>query len=391
MIIRLIFSQLIAMNLSSSALRGAMTFTSLLLVLAVSGCDNPQSDPNTTAPAAQAHSDSTTASATNDHHVEPPQPAMQNGNDQAQAAPQQNNAQPSASGWPRTLQTPQGPLTLQQQPQRIVSTSVTLTGTLLAINAPLVGSGATARRTSVADDRGFFTQWSQVASERGLQPLYVSEPNAEAIAAAAPDLIVIAATGGDSAVKLQEQLAAIAPVLVVDYGDKSWQQLAAELGAATGHEADAKRVSERFAQRVQRVKQAITLPPQPVSALVYYEDGRGVNLWTPASAQGKLLTELGFSLAMPPAEVHGGSSMGRRNDIIQLSGETMAAGITGQSVLLFATDDDTVAKVLSNPFLAALPPVMAKRVWAFGPDTFRLDYYSASNLLERIEQRFKTP
>ncbi|KQN63803.1 Fe2+-enterobactin ABC transporter substrate-binding protein [Erwinia sp. Leaf53] len=316
---------------------------------------------------------------------------MQNGNDQAQAAPQQNNAQPSASGWPRTLQTPQGPLTLQQQPQRIVSTSVTLTGTLLAINAPLVGSGATARRTSVADDRGFFTQWSQVASERGLQPLYVSEPNAEAIAAAAPDLIVIAATGGDSAVKLQEQLAAIAPVLVVDYGDKSWQQLAAELGAATGHEADAKRVSERFAQRVQRVKQAITLPPQPVSALVYYEDGRGVNLWTPASAQGKLLTELGFSLAMPPAEVHGGSSMGRRNDIIQLSGETMAAGITGQSVLLFATDDDTVAKVLSNPFLAALPPVMAKRVWAFGPDTFRLDYYSASNLLERIEQRFKTP
>lgn len=391
MIIRLIFSQLIAMNLSSSALRGAMTFTSLLLVLAVSGCDNPQSDPNTTAPAAQAHSDSTTASATNDHHVEPPQPAMQNGNDQAQAAPQQNNAQPSASGWPRTLQTPQGPLTLQQQPQRIVSTSVTLTGTLLAINAPLVGSGATARRTSVADDRGFFTQWSQVASERGLQPLYVSEPNAEAIAAAAPDLIVIAATGGDSAVKLQEQLAAIAPVLVVDYGDKSWQQLAAELGAATGHEADAKRVSERFAQRVQRVKQAITLPPQPVSALVYYEDGRGVNLWTPASAQGKLLTELGFSLAMPPAEVHGGSSMGRRNDIIQLSGETMAAGITGQSVLLFATDDDTVAKVLSNPFLAALPPVMAKRVWAFGPDIFRLDYYSASNLLERIEQRFKTP
>lgn len=391
MIIRLIFSQLIAMNFSSSALRRAMTFTSLLLVLAVSGCDNPQSDPNTTAPAAQAHSDSTTASATDDHHVEPPQAAMQNGNDQAQAAPQQNNAQPSASGWPRTLQTPQGPLTLQQQPQRIVSTSVTLTGTLLAINAPLVGSGATARRTSVADDRGFFTQWSQVASERGLQPLYVSEPNAEAIAAAAPDLIVIAATGGDSAVKLQEQLAAIAPVLVVDYGDKSWQQLAAELGAATGHETDAKRVSERFAQRVQRVKQAITLPPQPVSALVYYEDGRGVNLWTPASAQGKLLTELGFSLAMPPAEVHGGSSMGRRNDIIQLSGETMAAGITGQSVLLFATDDDTVAKVLSNPFLAALPPVMAKRVWAFGPDTFRLDYYSASNLLERIEQRFKTP
>lgn len=293
-----------------------------------------------------------------------------------------------AQGWPRTLQTPKGPLTLQQAPKRIVSTSVTITGTLLAINAPLVGSGGTSRNSTVSDDQGFFKQWSAAAKKVDLKPLYISEPNAEAIAAAAPDLIVIAATGGDSALKLYDQLAAIAPTLVIDYGDKSWQQLAQQLGQITGHEQDAAAAIGQFEQRVQAVKQTITLPPQPVSALVYYEDGRGVNLWTPASAQGKLLGELGFALAMPPEEVHGGTSMGKRNDIIQLSGENMAAGLTGKTLLLFAADNDTVTRVRANPFLEHLEPVSAQRVYAMGPDTFRLDYYSASNMLNSIERQF---
>lgn len=305
---------------------------------------------------------------------------------QAAAAPGDTQAQ---QGWPRTLQTPKGPLTLQQPPERIVSTSVTITGTLLAIHAPLVGSGATSRNSIVSDDRGFFKQWSAEAKKVGLQPLYISEPNAEAIAAAAPDLIVISATGGDSALKLYDQLSAIAPTLVIDYGDKSWQQLAVQLGQITGHEKDAREVTDRFEQRVQAVKQAIALPPQPVSALVYYEDGRGVNLWSQASAQGKLLTELGFTLAMPPAEVHGGTSMGKRNDIIQLSGENMAAGLTGKSMLLFAADDATVGRVRTNPFLEHLAAVKDGQVYAMGPDTFRLDYYSASNMLDSIEQHFK--
>lgn len=292
--------------------------------------------------------------------------------------------------WPRTLQTPKGPLTLQRPPERIVSTSVTLTGTLLSIDAPVTGSGATGRNSSVADEQGFFTQWGPVAKARQVRALYVTEPNAEAIAADAPDLIVISATGGDSAIKLYSQLSAIAPTLVIDYGDKSWQALAIQLGEITGHEQNAREVIDRFEQRVQDVKQAITLPPQPVSAFVYYEDGRGVNLWTAASAQGKLLSELGFTLAMPPAEVHGGTSMGKRNDIIQLSGENRAAGLTGKTMLLFASDNDTVDKVRADPFLAHLAPVAAQRVYSMGPDTFRLDYYSASNMLNSIERHFKT-
>ncbi len=293
------------------------------------------------------------------------------------------------SGWPRSIATPKGTFTLQQPPQRIVSTSVTISGTLLAINAPLIGSGATSRSSSVSDTQGFFTQWSEVAKARHVKPLYVSQPNAEAIAAEAPDLIVIAATGGDSALKLYDQLSSIAPVLVIDYGDKSWQALALQLGAITGHEKDAQQVIAQFHQRVEQVRAEITLPPQPTSALVYYEDGRGMNLWTPASAQGELLKELGFTLAAPPASFQGSTSMGKRHDIIQLNGENMADGVTGNTLLLFAADEKTVPQVAKNPFLAHLVAVQQQHIYAVGNDTFRLDYYSASNLLSSIEQQFK--
>ncbi|WP_210081954.1 Fe2+-enterobactin ABC transporter substrate-binding protein [Pantoea endophytica] len=292
------------------------------------------------------------------------------------------------AAWPRTIATPKGPFTLQQPPQRIVSTSVTLSGTLLAINTPLVGSGATSRNSNVSDVQGFFTQWSAVAKVRQVKPLYISQPNAEAIAAEAPDLIVIAATGGDSALRLYDQLQTIAPVLVIDYGDKSWQALTLQLGEITGHEADANKVIAAFEKRVETVRHKITLPPQPTSALVYYEDGRGMNLWTPASAQGALLQDLGFTLAAPPASFQGSTSMGKRNDIIQLNGENMADGITGNTLLLFAADEKTVPQVAKNPFLAHLPAVQQHDIFAVGNDTFRLDYYSASNMLSSIERQF---
>lgn len=295
------------------------------------------------------------------------------------------------SSWPRTIGSAKGKFTLEKPPLRIVSTSVTITGTLLAIDAPVVASAATSPNPLVADKQGFFTQWSEVAKQRHVERLYQVEPNAEAVAAAAPDLIVVAATGGDSALKLYDQLSAIAPTLVLDYGDKSWQQLASELGEITGHEAGAKQAEDRFEQRVEQVKQAIALPPQPTTPLVYADNGREAMLWTPGSAQGKLLTQLGFQLATPPESAKGNASMGKRHDIIQISGEKMAEGLNGKTLILFATNERKVQEVLTNPFLKHLEPVEQRHVYAVGNDTFRLDYYSATNMLNQIERLFKKP
>ncbi|EFE95707.1 Fe2+-enterobactin ABC transporter substrate-binding protein [Serratia odorifera] len=290
--------------------------------------------------------------------------------------------------WPRTIDTAHGVVTLSQAPTRIVSTSVTVTGTLLAIGAPVIASGATSPNGKLADQQGFFRQWGDIAAQRGVKRLYIGEPNAEAIAGEAPDLIVMSATGGDSALRLYDQLSAIAPVLVVNYDDKSWQQLATDLGYATGRDAEAAKLTADFAAREQALKQRMTLPPQPVSALVFRHDGKAANLWTAESSQGEMLQQLGFTLAQPPSNVHGSTSQGVRKDIIQLSGENLAGSLNGQTLLLFANDDGDAERLMANTFLTHLPAVQNKRVYALGNDTFRLDYYSASNLLTRLEKLF---
>ena len=144
-----------------------------------------------------------------------------------------------AADWPRQITDSRGPHTLESQPLRIVSTSVTLTGSLLAIDAPVVASGATTPNNRVADGQGFLRQWSDVAKARKLSRLYIGEPSAEAVAAQMPDLILISATGGDSAMMLYDQLSTIAPTLIINYDDKSWQALLIQLGEITGHEKQA--------------------------------------------------------------------------------------------------------------------------------------------------------
>jgi ABC-type Fe2+-enterobactin transport system substrate-binding protein len=37
-----------------------------------------------------------------------------------------------------------------------------------------------------------------------------------------------------------------------------------------------------------------------------------------------------------------------------------------------------------------LPAVQGKQVYALGDDTFRLDYYSASNVLTQLEKQFSS-
>ncbi|AGQ32214.1 MULTISPECIES: Fe2+-enterobactin ABC transporter substrate-binding protein [Serratia] len=297
-------------------------------------------------------------------------------------------AHATEAGWPRKIETSHGVVTLQQPPTRIVSTSVTVTGTLLAIDAPVIASGATTPGSRLADSQGFFHQWSAIATQRGVKRLYIGEPNAEAIAGEAPDLIIISATGADSAVRLYDQLSAIAPVLVVNYDDKSWQALAIELGQATGHEAKAQKIVDDFDSREKSLKQRMTLPEQPTSALVFSADGKSANLWTAESSQGQMLKQLGFTLAVPSDKLNNSRSMGMRKDIIQLAGENLAEGLNGQTLMLFANNESDAQRLMANPFLAHLPAVQHKRVYALGNDTFRLDYYSASNLLTLLEKQF---
>lgn len=295
----------------------------------------------------------------------------------------------AAADWPRQVTDSRGVHTLEHKPTRIVSTSVTLTGSLLAIDAPVVASGATTPNNRVADGQGFLRQWGDIAKQRKVARLYIGEPSAEAVAAQMPDLILISATGGDSALALYDQLSAIAPTLIINYDDKSWQALLTQLGEITGHEKQAAERIAAFDKQLAQVKQQMTLPPQPVNAIVYTAAAHSANLWTAESAQGKLLHQLGFTLADLPAGLQTSTSQGKRHDIIQLGGENLATGLNGEGLFVFAGDEKDVAAIYANPLLAHLPSVKNKRVWALGTETFRLDYYSAMLVLQRLNAMFK--
>lgn len=295
----------------------------------------------------------------------------------------------ATQGWPRHIQGEGMEITLQAPPSRIVSTSVTLTGSLLAINAPVIASGATTPRSRIADDQGFLRQWSRQAKQQHVQRLYIGTPDLEAIAMQAPDLIIVSASGADSALKLKDQLAQIAPTLVINYDNASWQDITRQLGQATGHEAQADARIAEFDTALKRTQTHLQRPPQPVSAFTWPQGQQNsANLWTSQSAQGRLLEALGMTLASVPNELADFHQMGKRHDIQPVGGERLAEALTGKTWLIFAANDDTAQQVRQHPFLQHSDAVRQGRVFALGADTFRLDYYSAMRLLERLSVLF---
>lgn len=164
----------------------------------------------------------------------------------------------TAPDWPRRFDNADGTqTTLTVAPRRVLSTSVTVSGTLLAIDAPLIASagGANGR---------FFDQWAPVARERGLTPLWpAGQVDLEAAYAARPDLIIVSATGADSAREQLDALRAIAPVIVVDYSHQTWQELAVQLGRALGIEAAAARAIADFDARVAAARARLRIPKAP--------------------------------------------------------------------------------------------------------------------------------
>ncbi|WP_127842796.1 Fe2+-enterobactin ABC transporter substrate-binding protein [Actinomyces wuliandei] len=319
------------------------------------------------------------------------------GSDDASGSAGTDQAVASASadgGWPRTVQTDDdtdAELTLDAQPETIVSTSVTLTGSLLAVGAPVVASGATAPdQEGLSDSSGFFLQWSDVAQEQGVEVAYEnSAPEAESVAQYSPDLIVVAKTGGDSAMDIIDQLRDVAPVLVVDYGTRSWQDVTTLLGEATGQEEQAEEVVSDFDSKVAQAKESVTVPEGDTSAFIVAGDDSGdAMVLTEESPQVQLLTELGFTMAAVPDDVQGEESMGERGDIIELSGENVQKGLVGENWVVVAADQATRDTMDSNEAYTTAAPVRDDKVSYMPSTTFRLDYYSAQEMLDALTESY---
>jgi len=292
-----------------------------------------------------------------------------------------------AEGWPRTIAHAAGTTSLAAKPTQIVSTSPSLTGILLAIDAPLVASAATTR-SSITDDSGFFSQWADVARERKVEVLYSNLSfDIEAIIGSAPDLIIGSSTGADSILQYAPQLTAQnLPVVIVDYSNRSWQEVARELGKATGLEDKADAAIKSFDQYVAKV--AGTIPPQKGTAtIIGYNLAGSYSISKPQSAQGQLLTSLGITVIGLPESMR--SKVLRSSDFDFISHENLSAAATADTLYLLNATENEVRTFMRDPSLANLPAVKAKRVFALGKSSFRIDYYSGREMIDLVATQLK--
>ncbi|MDM8084922.1 Fe2+-enterobactin ABC transporter substrate-binding protein [Cellulomonas cellasea] len=289
------------------------------------------------------------------------------------------------ASWPRTITHEAGETVIEAKPERIVSTAMSATGTLLAIDAPVVASAASKPDTASADANGFFRQWGDLAVERGVEILYPNlEFDLEAVIAAEPDLVIVSTSGADSVLDQYAQLSELFPTIVVDYSSQTWQDLATELGAATGLEDEAAAAAADFDAYVADAAKKITVDPGVASIVSYNGAESDSAVAKTTSPWAQLFDGLGIEVVAAPDGLDTSEQV--RQDVAWVSFENLTAAIGGDSVFLLSGEAPDVERFLADPTLANLPAVQSKQVYPMGL-SFRLDLYSATSLVDTLVEQ----
>ena len=171
------------------------------------------------------------------------------GNDQ-DAAPSADAPSSAAAAYPVTV----GDLTLDKRPEKVVSLTPTATEMLFAI-------GAGPQVTAVDDQSNF-------PADAPKTDLSGFKPNAEAIAAKDPDLVVVS-NDVDKIVSQLEKLKI--PVFLVPAAvslDQTYEQIG-QLGTLTGHRDEATALTKRMADDIAKIVKDVPARGTPLS--YYYE------------------------------------------------------------------------------------------------------------------------
>lgn len=292
----------------------------------------------------------------------------------------EEGASAAAAEWPRVFENADGTTTeIPAQPERILSTAVSVTGTLLAIDAPVVASGSQVGGV-------WFDQWADIADERDVANLWsVGEFDLEAVMANEPDLIVVATSGRDALTDQVADLQSIAPTIVVDYGAQTWQDLAVELGDATGLEAEAKNTIADFDVLVSETADTITVPDSTANVISFNGPGQDNPIARAGGSHADLLESLGFTVEDPDPAWH--SQTQERADFVWATYENLLQ-LTSETTFILSADDESAKGFADDPVLANVPSVAAGQVYGLGLNSFRMDLYSSTEIVEHVRGLF---
>ncbi|MEU8821494.1 ABC transporter substrate-binding protein [Actinoplanes sp. NPDC048796] len=190
----------------------------------------------------------------------------------------------AAASYPVTV----GDLTLDARPEKIVSLTPSATEMLFAI-------GAGPQVTAVDDQ-------STYPAEAPKTDLSGFKPNAEAIAAKDPDLVVLS----DDIDKIVSQLRTLKiPVFVTPAAktlDETYQQIE-QLGALTGHGSEAGAVTTQMANDIKKIVADVPKRTTPLS--YYYELDPTFYTVTSKTFIGEVFSLFGMTNIADPADADG--------------------------------------------------------------------------------------
>ncbi|GAA3347549.1 ABC transporter substrate-binding protein [Amorphoplanes nipponensis] len=249
----------------------------------------------------------------------------------------------SSAAFPATA----GSVTLAERPDRIVSLAPTATEMLFAI-----GAGP---QVVAVDDQ------STYPAEAPRTELSGFKPNAEAIAAQNPDLVVVS----DDLDKIIDQLGKLRiPVLFAPAAkvlDDSYRQIG-ELGTLTGHRDEASALVERMRTQIDKIVKGV--PARSGSLSYYYEIDQTLYSATSRTFIGSILGMFALTNVADAADPDGA-----KNGYPQLSAEAL---IAADPDLIFLADSkccgQSPATVKARKGWSAITAVREDRIVALDDD-----------------------
>ncbi len=224
---------------------------------------------------------------------------------------------PSAGGasYPVTV----GNVTLEKRPERIVSLSPTLTEMLFAIDA--------GPQVIAVDDQSTYPADAPKSDLSGFKP------NAEAIAAKNPDLVVLS----DDLNKIVDQLTALKIPTFLAPSAKDLEQTYTEieqLGTLTGHPAQAAALTGRMKAQIDKIVRSVPARSKPLS--YYYELDPTLYSATSKTFIGSIFALFGLTNVADAADPDGA-----KGGYPQLSQEAL---VTANPDMIFLADSKCCAQ-----------------------------------------------
>jgi iron complex transport system substrate-binding protein len=288
----------------------------------------------------------------------------------------------------RTVTTDRGPVEVPADPQRIVVLSGGLAGYLYALDAPVAATDT--RVLGVTNlDGSFPPAWADAATAQGTTALPAGEQlNIEAVAAARPDLII---GGGQGITAVQageayDQLAAIAPTVLVPTTVVGWQEQLGLVAEAAGRADRVPALVQAYTDKVAQVRSAITVPAEPAVFVLSLANNTPY-LVPPDAALPAMLEELGFTVDDVLTKA-GNPALFGSGDSFEVSPELLSQVADAPLAFVIPLSGRPAAELGQDPLYAQLPAFSRGDVYELPAPSYRPDYDGAMATLDLIQREF---